>query len=94
MFGVLPLVCLLSFYGLVDCILPWPGDSSVSVADAANEFRENLSGLYYNQGTLESTSDDFLFGVMNSPSTIFKLFWNGIYWQKYAGINQNLHYTA
>jgi len=80
------IVYLFTLYDLIKCAVPWPGDSSVTVADTENEFGENLSGLYYNRGISDSASDDFLFGVMNSPSKIFKLQWNGEIFQIYSGI--------
>lgn len=64
----------------------WPGDSSVTTVDKADEFGSNLSGLhYYVSESNDKISSDFLYGILNDPSTIYKLYWDGLYWKKYEG---------
>ena len=63
----------------------WPGGGTVSTVDEKNEFGTNISGLHYFEGPGSSIFADFLFAVSNSPSIIYKLYWDGTYWQKYTG---------
>ncbi|WP_248814623.1 lamin tail domain-containing protein [Frankia sp. AgPm24] len=51
----------------------WPGGSAVSVADAANVFGENLSGLSF-----ENASQ--LWAVKNGPGTLYRLVPSGSNW--------------
>ena len=62
----------------------WPGDSSVTTVDKADEFGSKLSGLhYYVSESNNKISSEFLYGILNDPSTIYKLYWDGLYWKKY-----------
>src|SRR5687768_2741958 len=56
----------------------WPGGTSVSFADGANAFGENLSGLAYQpSGT---AAPGVLWAVRNSPPTLFRLTYDGTKW--------------
>ena len=56
----------------------WPGGTSVSHADGTNVFGANLSGLTYQPS---GTGDPgVLWAVRNSPSTLFRLVWDGSKW--------------
>lgn len=92
---------IICFYFIVNLTISsssdtWPGDSSVTTVDEANEFGSNLSGLYYYKSSIsadtetkESNSEissNFLFGISNDPSVIYKLYWDGLYWKKYQGL--------
>jgi hypothetical protein len=57
---------------------PWPGGSAVADADAAGVFGSNLSGLAYESSG--SSSPGILWAVRNTPSTLFRLVWNGSIW--------------
>jgi hypothetical protein len=53
---------------------PWPGGASVTVADDANIFGTNLSGLVYQaSGT---NLPGVLWAVDNGPSTLYRLVWD------------------
>lgn len=57
---------------------PWPGGSSVLEVDAAATFASNLSGLAYDppSGSVPAV----LWGVVNSPSLLFRLTFDGTVW--------------
>ena len=56
----------------------WPGGTAVSTADGTNVFGQNLSGLTYQpSGT---TAPGVLWAVRNSPSTLFRLIYDGSQW--------------
>ena len=55
--------------------LPWPGDDAVVTVDEMNQFPSNLSGSTYQPAT--ATSPAVLWAVLNSPSLLFRLVWNG-----------------
>ena len=55
--------------------LPWPGDDAVVTVDEMNQFPSNLSGITYQPATAGSPA--VLWAVLNSPSTLFRLVWNG-----------------
>lgn len=59
----------------------WPGDPTAVCVDYKNEFPPNLSGLLYEVD--KSSGDTFMYGVMNNPSTLYKLYWNSTYWVSY-----------
>jgi hypothetical protein len=64
-----------------DCPIPataWPGSASVATADNLNVFGKNLSGLYYQPATQSSPA--VLWAVRNSPSTLFRLIYDGSKW--------------
>ena len=74
-------------------VLAWPGTNNVMTVDATNAFTSNLSGLYYEAG-----SPTVLWAVLNSPSTIFKLVWNGTLWASDTaggwGAGKLIHYAT
>ena len=71
----------------------WPGDSSVTTVDEADEFGQNFSGLhYYASESSNKISSDFLYGILNDPSTIYKLYWDGLFWKKYEGSVCLIHF--
>lgn len=54
----------------------WLGLNEVTTVDYENEFKvfgDGISGLVY-------SSNDIMYAIMNDPSTLFKLRWNGTYW--------------
>jgi len=53
----------------------WPTTTPVVTADARDQFKDNLSGLYYQPATTSNPA--VLWAVQNSPSTLYKLRWNG-----------------
>jgi hypothetical protein len=55
--------------------LPWPGDDAVVTVDEMNQFTGNLSGLTYQPATASSPA--VIWAVLNSPSLLFRLVWNG-----------------
>ena len=55
-------------------ILEWPGLNNITTVDNQNEFHDNLSGLFYK-------SSDLMYAVKNQPSLLFKLNFDGKYWQ-------------
>ncbi len=57
--------------------MPWPGTNTVTDVDATNTFGSNMSGLTYQPAM---TGTGILWGVRNSPSTLFRLLWNGTVW--------------
>ena len=57
----------------------WPGGSTVSFADGVNVFGENLSGLAYQPSG--SSAPGVLWAVRNSPSTLFRLIYDGTKWK-------------
>ena len=61
--------------------LPWPGDQTAVTVDYKNEFPPNLSGLLYEVD--KSSGQAFMYGVMNKPPTLYKLYWNNTYWVSY-----------
>ncbi len=56
----------------------WPGENNITTVDEKNYFPVNLSGLYYvfNGGI----SKDIMYGILNKPSVMYKLGWNGKSW--------------
>lgn len=56
----------------------WPGGTSVSFADGANAFGENLSGLAYQPAG--TATPGVLWAVRNSPPTLFRLTYDGTKW--------------
>ncbi|MDT7729237.1 MAG: hypothetical protein QOI21_5813 [Actinomycetota bacterium] len=54
-------------------VTAWPGDAAVTVADAANVFGTNLSGLSFE-------SPSVLWAVDNGPSKLYRLVPNGATW--------------
>jgi hypothetical protein len=64
----------------------WPGDSAVTVADAANVFGTNLSGLSFESASV-------LRAVRNGPSTLYRLTPSGTTWQPTPASGQALHYA-
>jgi hypothetical protein len=59
-------------------LAPWPGDQTVTVADASGAFPGNLSGLTH-QASGTSTPGT-LWAVRNAPGALFRLVWNGSIW--------------
>ena len=57
---------------------PWPGGSAIQVADGANIFGGNLSGLIYQPG--DTAALNVLWGVRNGPGAIFRLVYDGTKW--------------
>ncbi len=66
--------------------VPWPGTNMVTTVDAPNSFAGNLSGLAYQPA---AGSAAVLWAVRNSPSTLFRLLWNGTYWVPDSTSNWN-----
>ena len=58
--------------------LPWPGGSAVATADGVNVFGTNLSGLAYQPSG--SSARGVLWAVRNSPSTLYRLVYDGTKW--------------
>ena len=56
----------------------WPGSASVATADATDVFGKNLSGLAYQPASQGSPA--VLWAVRNSPSTLFRLIYDGAKW--------------
>jgi hypothetical protein len=56
----------------------WPGDAAVSLADDANVFGANLSGLAYQPSG--SAAKGVLWAVRNGPSTLYRLIYDGTRW--------------
>ena len=56
----------------------WPGGDTVSFADGVSVFGENLSGLAYQPSG--SSAPGVLWAVRNSPSTLFRLIYDGTKW--------------
>jgi Lamin Tail Domain len=56
----------------------WPGANAVTIVDQVHQFSGNLSGLSYDPAT--SSGPAVLWGVQNSPSTLYRLLWNGATW--------------
>ena len=56
----------------------WPGGSAVSIADGANVFGGNLSGLAYQPSG--SGAPGVLWAVRNGPSTLYRLVYDGTKW--------------
>jgi hypothetical protein len=69
----------------------WPGGTAVTIADAANVFGENLSGLSFE-------SEGVLWAVDNGPGRLYRLVPNGATWRPDpAGgwaSGKALHYTG
>ena len=59
-------------------VVPWPGTDAVVTVDQVNQFAGNLSGLSYDPAT--SAGPAVLWGVQNSPPTLYRLLWNGTTW--------------
>ena len=57
---------------------PWPGGSAVATADGVNVFGTNLSGLAYQPSG--SSARGVLWAVRNSPSTLYRLVYDGTKW--------------
>jgi hypothetical protein len=53
---------------------PWPGGSSVAVADDASTFGQNLSGLAYERSG--TSTRGVLWAVLNGPGTLYRLIWD------------------
>ncbi|ABW13664.1 conserved hypothetical protein [Parafrankia sp. EAN1pec] len=51
----------------------WPGGTAVTVADAANAFGTNLSGLSFQSASV-------LWAVKNGPGTLYRLVPSGVTW--------------
>lgn len=66
-------------------ITTWPGGTAVTIADAANVFGTNLSGLSF-----ESSS--VLWAVQNGPSKLYRLAPSGATWTPNA--TKTLHYAT
>lgn len=56
----------------------WPGNSAVATADDVNVFGRNLSGLTYQPSG--SAAPGVLWAVRNSPSTLYRLVYDGTKW--------------
>lgn len=57
----------------------WPGLNKVVTADKTSQLRPGLSGLFLEKvSSIES--QNIIWGVVNDPSLIYKLLWNGTYW--------------
>ena len=76
---------------------PWPSDETVVAVDGMNQFSKNLSDLVY-EPPYAGASGDVLWGVMNSPSTLYCLLWNGTTWSGMAQdgwtFGKPLHYPG
>jgi hypothetical protein len=59
-------------------VLPeaWPSAETVVAVDSLNQFPKNLSDLVYQP----AGAGDVLWGLLNSPSTLYCLLWNGTTW--------------
>ena len=57
---------------------PWPSGDAVVSVDSMDQFGQNLSDLVYQPAS--GGVGDVLWGVKNSPSTLFCLLWNGTTW--------------
>ena len=57
---------------------PWPGSANVVAVDSMYQFSKNLSDLVYEPTA--GNDGDVLWGLMNSPPTLFCLLWNGTTW--------------
>jgi len=57
---------------------PWPGSANVIAVDSMYQFSKNLSDLVYEPTA--GNDGDVLWGLMNSPPTLFCLLWNGTTW--------------
>jgi hypothetical protein len=62
----------------------WPGTATVVAVDSLNQFPNNLSDLVYQPPA--GGAGDVLWAVMNDPSVIYSLTWNGTTW---VGITDN-----
>jgi hypothetical protein len=62
----------------------WPGTATVVAVDSVNQFPNNLSDLVYQPPA--GGVGDVLWAVMNDPSIIYSLTWNGTTW---VGITDN-----
>ena len=62
---------------------PWPGDPGFALADGANVFGGNLSGLAYQPSG--STAPGVLWGVNNGPGRLFRMVSSGGIWAPDAG---------
>lgn len=73
---------------------PWPGATEVATVDETNQFTSNLSGLTYEPAGV--ASEPVLWAVLNSPSLVFRLVWNGSTWSSTAvdewGTGKGLRY--
>ena len=77
--------------------LPWPGDDAVVTVDEMNQFPSNLSGLIYQPATASAPA--VLWAVLNSPSLLFRLVWNGTSWVEHTATDgwaagKTLHYAT
>jgi hypothetical protein len=74
--------------------LPWPGDDTVVIEDALNQFPSNLSGLFYEPAG--SDGPVVLWAVDNGPSTLYRLAFGGTTWASTTtnswGAGKSLHY--
>lgn len=70
-----------------DAAAAWPGGASVRIADDANVFGENLSGLSFE-------SPEVLWAVRNGPGTLYRLVPDGTTWTPADGWQDGkaLHY--
>jgi Lamin Tail Domain/RTX calcium-binding nonapeptide repeat (4 copies) len=57
---------------------PWPGGAAVAVADDANTFGTNLSGLAYEASG--GAAPGVLWAAQNGPGTLYRLEWDGTKW--------------
>jgi hypothetical protein len=75
-------------------LLPWPGPNTVAIVDQVQEFTGNLSGLSYDPATPSGPA--VLWGVQNTPPTLYQLLWNGSDWLSATtanwGVGKSLHY--
>ena len=78
---MITIILLLDLLFLIQSIQEqeWPTNSTIIPVDVRNSYCDNLSGLYYN--------NEFLFAVKNSPSTLYKLMWDGSNWTNYQSKN-------
>jgi hypothetical protein len=56
----------------------WPGGAAVAIADDANTFGTNMSGLAYEASG--GATPGVLWAVQNGPSTLYRLEWDGAKW--------------
>ena len=75
---------------------PWPGSAEVVAVDSTNQFMKNLSDLVYQPPV--GNEGDVLWGLVNSPPTLFCLIWNGTTWTGMTDDNwtfgKALHYPS
>jgi Ca2+-binding RTX toxin-like protein len=57
---------------------PWPGGAAVAIADDANTFGTNMSGLAYEASG--GAAPGVLWAARNGPGTLYRLDWDGTKW--------------